>query len=447
MRYIKSFKIFENVNQAKAILKSLDKDVNDESYLKIRDILKGYDGYVGWFTNLHYKLGYSLNELKELWDLIKLNLAYISKLPKQLITYDNIEKIQDDLEIVKGDSTYNKIVGEFPTKQRRLLMDSDKELLINLAKRKDNISFFKKVSSYHTRKDMIEGIKNFLSVDPNSNLDKVMKIAKENGSDIIYYSYEDDILIVRVYSSSELNRIAGDCSWCIRQEGTFKNYVTKESKQFIIFLFNRVDNLSRIGVTARMTSKNFHHTAHNKRDGYVSYEDLKNVLKEYNVDPNDFMKFNLSDVNPNEIPVDILLNTYNISKNDIIKIKDKYKPEDIVNFTNEEIEKWNLSDKLDLKTLNYTNIKYFSHYIELDTLKEHLKKIDLDNGFKFRNWESLIKLYKEKNKNWDDILDYLFEKIKSNNINWLAEPQKEYWVKVYKNSNIFTDEQIKKLRL
>lgn len=118
MKYIKSYKIFESVVQAKSILKSLKKDINDNSYLKIRELLKGHDGYVGWFTNLHYKLGYGLNDLVDLWNLIKSNMSYVSKLPQPLIKYDNIEKIYDDLEIAKSESSYNRILGEFPNKQR-----------------------------------------------------------------------------------------------------------------------------------------------------------------------------------------------------------------------------------------------------------------------------------------------------------------------------------------
>lgn len=356
MKYIKSYKIFESVVQAKSILKSLKKDINDDSYLKIREILKGHDGYVGWFTNLHYKLGYELNDLLDLWNLIKSNMSYVSKLPQPLIKYDNIEKVYDDLEIVKSESSYNRILGEFPNKQRSFLNDSDKELLQNLSKRKDNKSFFKKVSSYQNRNQMIEAIKNFLSIDPNSNLDKVMKMSEESGSDIVYYSFEDDILIVRVYNTKQLNKIAADCSWCIKSDSMFQSYVNRESKQFIIFLFDRIDRLSRIGVTSRLTEKNFYHTAHDKLDRRVSYEDLKEILNKYDVDPYDFMKFSLSDINIDNTSVKRLIDTFNLDKKEIIKLKGRFRPDDISMFTKDEIEKWNLLEKSEI---NYgTLVKY-----------------------------------------------------------------------------------------
>jgi len=566
MKYIQSFELFESVSQARSILKSLDKDINDDSYLKIRELLRGHDGYVGWFAKLHYKLGYNLNSLVELWNLIESNSAYISKLPKQLITYDDIEKVQDDLEIVKNESSYNRILGEFPNKQKAFIKDSDKVLLQNLAKRKDNKSFFRKIASYHTRKSMIDALKTFLSVDPNSTLDKVMKTAKEDGSDIIHYSYENNILIVRVYNSAQLRKIAGDCSWCIRTESTFRSYVNNESKQFIIFLFDRIDNLSRIGVTARLDKQYFYHTAHDKNDRGVSYKSLKDLLSEYDVDTNDFMSFKLEDININTTSVKRLMDTFKLSKEDIVKVKLRFTTNDLSQFDKEEIEEWNLLDKSELgysiitkydwsevvskKLLNRVNdlsIFGITHmynkfgYVLIDYLKKNpkileslqgtiyrsekddlafykeyilgkkipnssyglgigstfsdkdrysyertlfrllwfkdelkalidkdpivikqmillegsdskmlrllkdmgiklddIKKILADSNFKFDKWLGLIKLYKEEDKDVSDIIDYVFKYIKSYSIS-------EYEMSRYKESGIFSEDQIEKL--
>jgi hypothetical protein len=108
MKFLHSYKLFENINQAKSILKSLNKDTNDESYLKIRELLKVHDGYVGWFTKLHYKHEYSLNSLVELWDLIKNNLDYIPKLPKQILTYENKILLNELKRKTKSDKILNK---------------------------------------------------------------------------------------------------------------------------------------------------------------------------------------------------------------------------------------------------------------------------------------------------------------------------------------------------
>jgi hypothetical protein len=47
MRFLFDYKIYENVQQAKSILKELGITEDDKGYKWIREILKGKDGYVG----------------------------------------------------------------------------------------------------------------------------------------------------------------------------------------------------------------------------------------------------------------------------------------------------------------------------------------------------------------------------------------------------------------
>jgi hypothetical protein len=48
------FKIYENVQQAKKFLKDNNLKENEYLYTEIRKLLKGHDGYVGWFTKIAY---------------------------------------------------------------------------------------------------------------------------------------------------------------------------------------------------------------------------------------------------------------------------------------------------------------------------------------------------------------------------------------------------------
>lgn len=342
MKYIKNYKTFENVSQAKSILKSLDIAETDNIYKQIRDLLKGHDGYIGWFTKLHYIKKYKWSDLLELWDFINDNKPYISKIGN-IITYDNIEKLQDDVESIKLKSGLSRIIGEFPQRQRLLLRDSDNEMLTALSRRRDSKGFFKKVASYHSRKDLIEALKNFLKTDPSASMDSVINIAKSRGSEIVHVSYEDQLLIVRVFTVGELNAIAGDCSWCIRNGGTFDSYVNSSNKQFVMFFFDRTDNLSRIGATwtlnIRNGSNNFLHTAHNKVDGYITYDKLSEILDEYNFDIKR-LNYKLSDINVSDVSVQQLMDIFNLSKKEIVKIKTKFKAPDLEIFTKDEIEEW-----------------------------------------------------------------------------------------------------------
>lgn len=388
--------LLENAQQAKAILKSLDIDPsNNDSFKEIRRILKGHEGYLGWFTKLLFIKKYKIDDLLHLYDFIKNNSAYISMLKDNVIKYDNIEKLQDDVESVKSESLLRRIYNEFPNKQKNFIdIKKDNKLLDSLSRRKDFKGFFKKVASYHTRKELIDGLKIFLSTDPSATLDKIMSIAKSNGSEIKYFSYDDNILIVRVFNSSELNSIAGDCSWCIKNSGTFQSYAGNGGKQYVIFLFDRTDNLSKIGLTLHISkaNSNFYSTAHDKRDSHISYDRIKSILSEYGYDISK-LSYKLSEINPNTTSAKTLKNVFNLSNEEIVKIKSTFKPDDLKLFSKEEIEKWNLLEKtpIDCETL----IRYTFDEIKSKNLFKRVENLYLSY---------IIKLYGDYGY---QVIDYL----------------------------------------
>lgn len=397
MKHISSYSLFENVQQAKSILRSLNIDQSDESFKKIRELLKGHEGYVGWFTKLFYIKKYKMNDLLELYDFIKDNSAFISMLKTNIIQYDNIEKLQDDVELIKSESQLRRVYNEFPSKQKAFIdIKKDSSLLDSLSRRKDYKGFFKKVASYHTRKELIDNLNVFLKTDPTASLDKIMNISKKNGSEIKHFSYENNILIIRVFNSSQLNDVAGDCSWCIRNSGTFQSYVGNNGKQYIIFLFDRTDNLSRIGVTMRIDKpeSKFFSTAHDRRDSFVSYSKLESLLSEYEYKVSD-LSYKLSDINPNTTSVSSLQKAFNLSKEEIVKIKSIFKADDLSKFTKEEIEEWNLLDKSSINT--ETLLKYSFDEILSKGLFKRVESIGIS---------SIISLY---GKFGYRVIDYLKE--------------------------------------
>ena len=340
MKYLNTYSlhslILENVQKAKSILKSLNIGLDDKSYLEIRNILKGHEGYLGWFVDLFYNKKYKISDLVELYDFIKMNSSYTSRLEKNITEYDNIEKLQDDIESLKMDSSLRRIYNEFPVKQKSFIdIKKDKEVLTQLSSRKDYKSFFRKVSSFHNRKTLLDNLTIFLKTDPTANLEKVMALAKKNGSEISYFNYENNILIVRVFSVNELNSIAGDCSWCIKNAGTFQSYVNDKSKQYVIFLFDRTDANSRIGVTMDYTRPNFFSTAHSKNDSFVHYDVLSKLLSEYEFDVRN-IGFKLEELNINRTPVKDLMEVFRLSKEEIVNIKNVFSAKDINKFTKEE---------------------------------------------------------------------------------------------------------------
>jgi hypothetical protein len=52
MKYLSSYKLFENVQKAKSILKSLDLDTNDDRYKKIAKILEKNLEHINDFSDI-----------------------------------------------------------------------------------------------------------------------------------------------------------------------------------------------------------------------------------------------------------------------------------------------------------------------------------------------------------------------------------------------------------
>lgn len=408
MRYILTkFKIFENIQQAKSILKKVGVLETDDSYKQIREILKGHEGYVGMFVNLFYNKKYTLPVLSELYNYIIDNQVYIKMLPKNIITYDSIEKIQDDIEVLKLNSKSQKMYNEFPALQRKFLnINNDGEILASLANRRDSNFFFRKVSSYKSRKSLMDGIKTFLSVDPNANINRILDICDSNGSIIKYNSVKDKILIVRVFNSNQLTQIAGDCAWCIRNQGTFDSYVGLGA-QYVIFLFDKSDTLSKIGATFRISKSDEtfgYHTAHNRNDGYVDFHRLKSLLLEHKYDISN-LKVDIDElksINFDKISVGALLSA--MTKEEIMAKKKVFSGHDVLySFTKEEVEKWNLIDRVDFKS---TSVRDLLRICSKDKILEEKDNFSLDD----------LSLFTK-----EEVSDFkLFSKIDFNNISVYA---------------------------
>ena len=64
---ITKFKIFENVQYSKKVLKTNDIPEDDEGYLEIKDMLKSNLGYLGKFTEWFIEQNTSISFLKTLY--------------------------------------------------------------------------------------------------------------------------------------------------------------------------------------------------------------------------------------------------------------------------------------------------------------------------------------------------------------------------------------------
>lgn len=122
----------------------------------------------------------------------------------------------------------------------------------------------------------------------------------------------------------------------------------------VILLTDESGNRSKIGVTVNETG---YITAHLKNDRQCSEEELRKILTERDVD----FKILLPDLSKVDkkilytLPTRILID-YGIPKEEVVKNKiGTYTSMDLLSFTREEIEKWDLMNKTSLKMINLKN--------------------------------------------------------------------------------------------
>ena len=284
MRYIKSYLISENVQQAKLFLSKRGIDINNIYFNKIRKMLSN-NGYVFWFTKRFFEDKVPFEELENIWNIIKSNPQIISKFSKPVVNLENIEKFWDEYNFQKTNSNVKSIYNEFPSEQKGLIDLSNEKhisLLNDLYKDKDKLDFIKKISRYHNRQSLINSLDLFINNKTDKKFEDLVKSLNDNEVDIIYSNKENDIIICTV-DYNQLKMFGSDTSWCIvGSEHTFKSYNSEDfSRQFIIFLLDEVGLRSKIGVT---TSINGYKTAHFKNDNYCGKEELDRILKSRGVD-------------------------------------------------------------------------------------------------------------------------------------------------------------------
>jgi hypothetical protein len=82
------------------------------AYNKIREMLKGNDGYVFAFVRFHFEHGASLNDLEELYQKIKENAGSLNSLPMSIEEYSK-------QEIVNGVNPFEALMDQFHNIQER----------------------------------------------------------------------------------------------------------------------------------------------------------------------------------------------------------------------------------------------------------------------------------------------------------------------------------------
>lgn len=370
MRYLKRYKIFENIHQAKSILKKKGIDETHPGFIELRDLLKDHLGYIGWFTTMLYDNNISLSDLKDLYQTIVNAPEIIRGLKKPLINYNDWEKLMDDIIDSKNSIKIKRIINEFPSLQKSFVdmkNDNDKSLLLRLSQMDDKENLIKKISRYKTKEELFNAI-NIFTGKRSKGYTNIKEQIKKSGAKLVYDSPIDNIIICEV-DHPQLRKLASDSSWCILSQSTFNSYNNGLYKQYIIFLTDKTNNYRKIGVTYGLKFK----TAHKLDDSFIPRDEVDKILKERGTDI-DILKANREEAlkdkeSINRTNIKTLLQQ-GFTKEEIFSNKDIYSQDDIeyinYNFNKDEIKKYSLEDihnKMELKErdINWgvSNPQYF----------------------------------------------------------------------------------------
>lgn len=319
----KSF-VYENVDQAKKILKSIGEDDTDKTYIRLKKMLENHSGYLGVFTFYNKIEKIPFARLKGLFIRLIRNHDILNRLERDVVNYMSksgkkekfktkdgrlyttyFEKLEDDLTSIEESQMARTFANEYPRNLRTgLYRNSDYvEIIKTLTQDKEKLELYKKfwlkkVSRYKTQDELLKSLMGFVFSNTTSKYlrDKI------NDNYQLKLIYDDgDIVIIRVLSHEALKEIANDTSWCIKDSLDYWcDYVGNYNIQLVMFnltLLN-TDVNRKIGIT--IYSNGTFNTAHNVDDSYVPFNKLEEYLKKWtSVDFNDLYHMS-KDVGSNE---------------------------------------------------------------------------------------------------------------------------------------------------
>jgi len=277
--YIQRYEIFENVRQAKKFLDENDIDHDNKNYLELKNILSSNLGYLGKFTEWLFQDN-SLNFLEDIYKMIK-----NTSLDKDINSFETAENLYDYLTDKKFNTKINQTINSLPSRTRRLVNQSLKDLIKNNIDNVDSIKDFysKKGGRYKNITDLIKDTKSLITnLQGEWNPDSI----KYEDKELIYKDSNTLILWIGNYTRScDL----GSKHWCIStSENMFEDYTKGFKKQYFIYDFTKdiSDKKSMIGATIGVNGSptDIHYkddTEGNKEDilQYMSY--LKPYSKDY----------------------------------------------------------------------------------------------------------------------------------------------------------------------
>lgn len=333
----------ESVAQAKAFLRSKDKDYDTEvgiennnirrygknssatKIISTKEMLEAHNnmGYFGTFIKYLYTgtSFYTLQNLYINYILPKSNI--INKLRdvngniKPLVEFGSFEELSDAVYRLWDWSIINPFILKLPPSVKSLIwqngwfkkeIQEDSQYLTESFKKISELDletqkrFFSKISSATTHAKLMDMIQSITKTEPWTYTHWMKKINDTSNAVVTWSSEKDKQIICLVYTYSAIRKLAYMTNWCIYRDSDYFNKYTRNGYQFILYDFNYKDssNASVIGFTINASNYKVDY-CHNKADSSYSLPSkfLDNTGKYYtnkryiNMD---YIKVNLKDL-------------------------------------------------------------------------------------------------------------------------------------------------------
>lgn len=286
-------KLNENIQQAKKILKDINKDTSNKDFLKIKRLTYSTPGYLGFFTKHYFKKGASLDNIEYVLNLLKNNKELLKKLDKQVVEYEDLEKLDDDLSSLIDFKTYNKeLVSRMNSKFKKVARNDEelKTFWINLSDsdKKEVLLLMGTISFYSDYEDFKKVLVNGISNDVE---EVIKKINSTNNAYLIHNS--NGIIIAEIYNKEASVKL-GSKAWCISREvnNAWDDYnaIYKKTKQYFVWNFRvpAYDIDSMMGATINFNGSSSY--THLKNDNSVSFN---NYITKYEIDKKHFKSLDI----------------------------------------------------------------------------------------------------------------------------------------------------------
>ena len=280
---ITDYKLFENLDQAKKILRELNISETNPKFLELKELLKNNLGWMGTFTKWYIKDHEPFDQIKEIFYRLTsrnnegefVSGQTLFKFPmdgKNINDFKKSEDLYDFLTIHESNVKVEQLVKLLPSYTKKYITPELKNLIAQNIDLYNGIKtfFINKGGRYneHSRWWSLpkqfktygewltnETKKEIKNLRDDWTLEFMLNKCKGLNVDIVVSN--PDVLVIRVKDFKASEKL-GNINWCIStSESQFYHYVNQFTSQYFVYDFTRDidDNWRMIGATIGPTGE------------------------------------------------------------------------------------------------------------------------------------------------------------------------------------------------